>query len=73
MFFGKFCQCSNEIGTDGATDATIAHFDNLFSVILNEDITVDIFFSEFIFNHGNALLVIVVLEDPVQEGSLTGT
>ena len=61
----KSTQSRYKIGTDRAANTAVTHLDNLFGIVLNKKIAVDIFFTEFIFDDGNTLLVIVIFEDTV--------
>ena len=46
-----------QVFPDGATNATIAHLNDLFLGIGHQDVVVDVFFAKFIFNDGNFLAV----------------
>jgi magnesium and cobalt transporter len=46
-----------QIFTDGATDTAVVHLDDLLLRVGHEDVVVDVFFTEFVFDDGNPLAV----------------
>ena len=71
-FVGQPCQGSDQIAADSAADAAVAHFDDLFGIVLYEDVAVDVFFAEFVFDDGDTLFVLVVPENTVEQGGFSG-
>ena len=71
-FVGQPRQGGDKIAADSAADAAIAHFDDLFDIVLYEDVAVDVFFAEFVFDDGDTLFVLVVPEDSVEQGGFSG-
>ncbi|MNV62199.1 hypothetical protein D3C71_1547360 [compost metagenome] len=52
---GQQLQGLAQVFTDGAADAAIAHLHDLFLGLGLEDVGVDVFLTELVFNHGNLL------------------
>jgi len=57
FLFGQIGQGVAQILADRAADAPIVHLDDLFLGVGHEDVVVDVFLAEFIFNDGDALTV----------------
>ena len=66
--FHQTAKNADQIAPDGATDATVVHFEHFF-VGVHHEIVVDPFLTEFIDDHGVSLAV-PFGENPVQKGRL---
>jgi hypothetical protein len=54
----KRIQSLNEIATNRAANATIAHLDDVFFVILNQNIVINILLAKLVLNHSNFFAVV---------------
>ena len=54
---GQVGQGLAQIFPDGATDAAIAHLNNVLLGVGHQNVVVDVFFAEFVLDHSNALAV----------------
>ena len=57
LLLGQVGQCFAQIFANGAADTTIAHLYDVLFCVGNQNVVIDVFFTEFIFNHGNTLAV----------------
>ena len=68
----KLIEGVHQIATNRAADATIAHLHNVFLIVLNQDVVIDIFFAELVFDHSN-FFAMLFGEDMLEEGSFAAT
>ena len=54
---GQIAQGGAQVFTDGAADAAVAHLDDLLLLVGDQDLVVDVFFAEFVLDHGDLLAV----------------
>jgi hypothetical protein len=59
----------NQIATDGAANASVVHLNNLLLLILQQQFIVHTFFTEFVFNHSDAMAVLLG-QDAFEQGGL---
>ncbi|MNY26616.1 hypothetical protein D3C86_1604750 [compost metagenome] len=69
---GQQLQRLAQVFTDGAADAAIAHLHDLFLGLGLEDVGVDVFLTELVFNHGN-LLAMGFAEHALEQRGLART
>nr|ART89891.1 hypothetical protein [uncultured bacterium] len=61
-----------QVAADGAADAAVAHLHDLFASVLDENFVVDVFFAEFVFDHGN-LHAVRFVQDALEQRGLAAT
>src|SRR5690606_22226138 len=66
---GQIAQRADQIAAHGAADTAVAQLDDLFFAVLDQQVVVDVFFAEFVFDDGNALAV-EFRQDAAQQGGL---
>src|SRR5690606_37685930 len=54
---GQIGQGGAQVFTDGAADAPVVHLNDLFLAVIDQDVVVDVFFTEFVFDDRNLLAV----------------
>ena len=57
LFGGQQLQGLTQVFADRATDAAVAHLDDVFLRVGHEDVVIDVFFTELVFNDSNFLAV----------------
>ena len=57
LFLCQVLQGGAQVFADGAADAAITHLDDLFLGVADQNIAVDVFFTEFVFDDGDFLTV----------------
>jgi hypothetical protein len=57
FFCGQILQGGAQVLADGAADAAVAHLDDLFAGVGDEDVVVDVLLAELVLDHGDLLPV----------------
>jgi hypothetical protein len=60
---------ANQIPADSAADTSVIHLNNLLLLILQQQFIVHTLFTEFVFNHGDAMAVLLG-QDTFKQGGL---
>ena len=71
-FFSQVAQRPAQVFSDGAADAAIAHLNDLFFGFRDQNVAVDVFLAEFVFNDGN-FLPVGFLQYALQQRGFAGT
>ena len=60
-----------QVFADGAADAAVAHLDDLLLAFSHEDVAVDVFLTEFVFDDGD-FLAVGFLQDALEQRGFAG-
>jgi len=69
----ELLKSNDKVSTDGAADASVHNLDDLLVGILTEDFLVDTDIAELVLNDRKTESVVLVVENVVKEGGLSGT
>ena len=72
FFGGQQLQRFAQVFAYRAADATVVHLDNVLVGVVHQNLVVDVFFTELVFNHGNFLSV-RLCQHTLEQGGFTGT
>ena len=72
LFGGQQLQRFAQVFADRAADATIVHLDDVLVGVVHQNLVVDVFFTELVFDHGNFLSV-GFGEHALEQSSFAGT
>jgi hypothetical protein len=70
-FLAEVSQDPHEVAANGAAKAAVVHLDDLFLLVLHEDLVVDAGLAELVLDDGD-LLAVLLGEDAVEERRLPG-
>lgn len=72
LFCGQHRQRAAQIFTNGAADASVVHLNDLFLAIGHQDVVVDVFLTELVFDDGN-FLTVRFAEHALEQRGFSGT